>query len=190
MNSTKQQGTKSTNKNHWHLHTQTMNNLKRKLQKHPTYNSTRKNKVQSFSYVRLFVTPWTAPRQASCSLTTPGACLNSCPLSQWCHPTISSSVIPFPSCLQSFPASRSFPKSQSFTSGGQRIGVSASASVLPMNIQDWFPLGWTAWISLQDQRLSSVFNNTAQKHQLFSTQLSRYSDSHIHKWLLESHSLD
>ena len=166
MNSTKQQGTKSTNKNHWHLHTQTMNNLKRKLQKHSTYNSTRKNKVlkfssvQSLSHVRLFATPWTAPRQASCSLTTPGACLNSCPLSQWCHPTISSSVIPFPSCLQSFPASRSFPKSQSFTSGGQRIGVSASASVLPMNIQDWFPLGLTSLISLHSKGLSRVFSNT------------------------------
>ena len=94
----------------------------------------------------------------------------SCPLSQWCHPTISSSVIPFSSCLQSFPASGSF---QLFTSGGQNMGVSASTSVLPMNTQDWFPLGWTGWISLQSKGLSRVFSNTTvQKHQLFGAQLS------------------
>ena len=93
--------------------------------------------------------------------------------SQWCHPTISSSVIPFSSCFQSFPASGSFPMSQFFTSGGQSIGVSASPSVLPMNIQDWFPLGWTGWISLQSKGLSRVFFNiTVQKHQFFSAQLS------------------
>ena len=98
---------------------------------------------------------------------------NLCPLSQWCHPTISSSVIPFSSCPQSFPASGSFPMSQLFASGGQSIGVSASASVLPMNIQDWFPLGWTGWISLQSQGLSRVFSNTTvQKHQFFGIQLS------------------
>ena len=98
---------------------------------------------------------------------------NSCPLSQWCHPTISSSVIPFSSHLQSFPASRSFQMSQFFTSGGQSIGVSASASVLPINIQDWFSLGWTGWISLQSKGLSRVFSSTAiQKHQFFSAQLS------------------
>ena len=90
---------------------------------------------------------------------TPGACWNSCPLSLWCHPTISSSVVPFSSCLQSFPASGSFPVSQFFTSGGQRIGVSASASVLPMNIQNWFPLGLTGWISLLFEGLSRVFSN-------------------------------
>ena len=90
---------------------------------------------------------------------------NSCPLSQWCHPTISSSTIPFSSCLQSFPASGSLPKSQLFTWGGQSIGVSALASVLPMNTQDWSPLGWTAWISLQSKGLSRVFSNTTvQKH--------------------------
>ena len=98
---------------------------------------------------------------------------NSCPLSRWCHPTISSSVVPFFSCLQSFPALGSFQMSQLFTSGGQRIGVSASVSVLPMNIQDWSPLGWTSWISLQCKRLSRVFSSTTvQKHQFFSSQLS------------------
>ena len=120
-----------------------------------------------------------------CPLRTPGVYSNSCPLSQWCHPTISSSVDPF-SCLQSFPASESFQMSQFFTSIGQSIGVSASASVLPMNIQDWFPLGWIGWISLQSKGLSRVFSNTTvQKHQFFGTQLSLWSNSHIHTWLLE-----
>ena len=108
-----------------------------------------------------------------CPLTTPGVYPNSCPSSRWCHPTISSSVIPFSSCPQSFPASESFQMSQFFASGGQSIGVSASASVLPMNIQDWFSLGWTGWISLQCKELSRVFSNTTvQKHQFFGTQLS------------------
>jgi len=103
---------------------------------------------------------------------TPRAYLNSCPLSWWCHPTISSSVISF-SCLQSFPAPGSFSMSQLFTSGDQSIGVSASASVLPVNIQDWFPLGWTGWISLLSKGLSRVFSNTTvQKHQFFGSQLS------------------
>ena len=107
-----------------------------------------------------------------CPSSTPGAYSNSCPSPRWCHPTISSSVIPF-YLLQSFPASGSFPMSWFFTSGGQGIGVSVSASVLLMNIQDWFPLGWTDWISLQSNGLSRVFSNTtAQKHQLFGTQLS------------------
>ena len=108
-----------------------------------------------------------------CPSTTLGAYSNSCPLSRWCHPTIPFSVIPFSSHLQCFPASDSFQISQFFTSGGQSIGVSASASVLPMNIQDWFPLGWTGWISLLSKGLSRVFSNTiVQKHQLFSTQPS------------------
>ena len=108
-----------------------------------------------------------------CPSPTPRACSNSCPLSQWSHPTISSSVISFSSYLQSFPASGSFQMSQFFASGGQIIGVSASASVLPMNIQDWFPLGWTGWISLQSKGLSRVFSNTmVEKHQFFSAQLS------------------
>ena len=104
---------------------------------------------------------------------TPRAYSNSCPSSWWCYPTISSSVIPFSSCLQSFPATGSSPVSQFFASGGQNIGVSVSASVLPMNIQDWSPLGWTGWISLQSKGLSIVFSNTTvQKHQIFSAQLS------------------
>ena len=122
-----------------------------------------------------------------CLSPTPGACSNSCPSSQWCHPTLSSSVVPFSSCLQSFPASGSFPRNQFFTSGGQSIGVSVSASVLPKNIQDWFPLGWTDMISLPCKELSRVFSNTTvQKHQFFSTQLSLYSNSHIHTWPLEN----
>ena len=117
---------------------------------------------------------------------TPGVYSNSCTLSQWYHPTISSSVVPFSSCLQSFPASGSFPVSQFFTSGGKSIGVSASASVLPMNIQDRFPLWWTGWISLQSKGLSRVFsNNTVQKHQFFGAQPSSQSNSHIHTWPLE-----
>ena len=109
-----------------------------------------------------------------CPSPTPRAYSNSlCPLSQSCHPTILSSVIPFSSHLQSFPASGSFQMSQIFVSGGQRIEVSALASILSMNIQDWFPLGWTGWISLQSKELSRVFSNTTvQKHQFFSTQLS------------------
>ena len=118
-----------------------------------------------------------------CSSPTPGVHSNSCPSSQWCHPGISSSVIPFSSCPQSLPASESFPMSQLFTWGGKSIGVSASASVLPMNTQDWFPLGWTGWISLQSKGLSRVFSNTTlQKHQFFGTQPSSQSNSHIHTW--------
>ena len=108
-----------------------------------------------------------------CPSPTPGVYPNSCPLSQWCDPTISSSAIPFSSCLQSFPTSGSFQMSHLFASGGQSTGVSASTSVLPMNIQDWFPLGWTGWISLQSKGLSRVFSNTTvQKHQFFCAQLS------------------
>ena len=117
---------------------------------------------------------------------TPGVHSNSRPSSQGCHPAISSSVIPFSSCPQSLLASESFPMSQVFAWGGQSIGVSASASVLPMNTQDWSPLGWTGWISLQSKGLSRVFSNTTvQKHQFFSAQLSRQSNSHIHTWPLE-----
>ena len=123
--------------------------------------------VQSLSLVQLFVTPWTTAHQASLSITNSHS-LNSCPLSRWCHPTISSSVIPFPSFLQSFSASGSFPVSQLFASGGQSIGASASALVLPMNIQDWFPLGLIGLISLLSKGLSRVFSNaTVQKHQFF-----------------------
>ena len=107
-----------------------------------------------------------------CPSPTPGIYSNSCPLSWWCHPTISSSVIPFSSCPQSFPASGSFQMSQLFTSSGQSIGVSASTSVLPVNTQDWSPLGWTGWIASQSKGLSRVLSNTTvQKHQFFCTQL-------------------
>ena len=121
-----------------------------------------------------------------CPSQTPGAYPNSCPLSQWCHPTISSSVLPFSSHLQSFPASGSFPMSQLFTSGGQSTGVSASTSILPMNTQDWFPLGWTSWISLQFKGLSVLLQHHSskasilQRSALFIVQLS-----HIHTWPLE-----
>ena len=121
-----------------------------------------------------------------CPSPTPRACSNSCPSSQWCNPTISSCVIPFSSCLPSFPESGSFQMSQFFASGGQSMGISTSASVLPMNIQDWLPLGWTGWISLQSKGLSRVFSNTTvQKHQFFSVQLPFWSSSHIHTWVME-----
>ena len=126
-----------------------------------------------------------------CLSPTPGVYSNSCPSSRWCHPAISSSVFPFSSCPQSLPASGSFPMSQLFTWDGQSTGVSASASVLPMNTQDWSSLGWTGWISLQSKGLSRVFSNiTVQKHQFFGAQLSSQSNSHIHTWPLEKHSLD
>ena len=121
-----------------------------------------------------------------CPSPTLGVSSNWWPLSWWCHSTILSSVIPFFSCLQSFPASRSFPMSQLFASGGQSIGASASASVIPMNTQEWPPLGWTGCVSLQSKGLSRVFTNTTvQKHQFFSTQLSLKSNSNIDTWLLE-----
>ena len=117
---------------------------------------------------------------------TPGVHSNSCPSSQWCHPAISSSVVPFSSCPQSLPASESSPMSQIFTWVGQSIRVSALASFLPKNTQDWSPLEWTGWISLQAFGLSRVFSNTTvQKYQFFSAQLSSHSNSHIHTWLLE-----
>ena len=116
-----------------------------------------------------------------CPSPTPGVHPNLCPLSRCCHPTISSSVVPFSSCLQSFPASGSSQMSQLFTSGGQSTGVSASTSVLSMNTQDLSPLGWTGWISFQSKGLSRVFSNTTvQKHQFFITQPSSQSNSHIH----------
>ena len=121
-----------------------------------------------------------------CPSPTPRVYSNSCPSSWWCHPAISSSVVPFSSCPQSLPASGSFPMSQLFTWGGQSIGVSALASVLPMNTQDWSHLVWTGWISLQSKGLSRVFSNTiVQKHQFFGPQLSSQSNSHIHTWPLE-----
>ena len=142
--------------------------------------------VQSLSCVRLFETPWNVACQTSCPSPTLGGYSNPCPLTWWCHPTISSSVSPFSTCPQSFPASGSFQMSQLFASGGQSIGVSAPASILPMNTQDWSPLGWTGWISLQSKGLSRVFSNTTvQKHHFFGTQLSLQSNCHIHTWPLE-----
>ena len=128
------------------------------------------------------------PQQARppCPSPTPGVHPNLCPLSRWCHPTISSSVVPFSSCPQSFPASGSFPMSQLFASGGQSIRVPASTSVLPVNTQDWSPLGWTSWLSVQSKGLSRVFSNTTvQKHQFFGAQLSSQFNTHILTWLLE-----
>ena len=122
----------------------------------------------------------------ACPSLSPRVCSNSYPLSLWCHSTITSSVSPFSSCPQFFPASGSFPMSQLFTSGGQSIGVSVLPSVLSMNIQDWFPLGWTGWISLQSKGLSGVFYSTVVwKHQFFSVQPSLWSNSHIHTWLMD-----
>ena len=139
-----------------------------------TYSS-----VQSLSPVQIYALPHI---KLPCPSPNPGACSNSCPLSRWCHPTISFFVVPFSSCLQYFPASGSFPMSPFFTSGGQNI--EASPSVLPMKIQDWFPLGLTGLISLQSKGLSRVFSNiTVQKHQFFGAQLSIWSISHIHTWL-------
>ena len=121
-----------------------------------------------------------------CPSPTPGVYPHSCVSSRWCHPAISSSVVPFSSCPQSLPASGSFPMSQLFTWGGQSIRVSALASVLSMNTQDWFPLEWTGWMSLQSKGLSGVFSDTTvQKHQFFGAQLSSQSNSHIHTWPLE-----
>ena len=142
--------------------------------------------VQSLSHVGLF--PPHEPQHARppCPSPTPGVHQNPRPLSRWCHPTILSSVVPFSSCPQSFLPSGSFQVSQLFTSGGQSIGVSASTSVLPMNTQDWSPLGWTGWISLQSKGLSRDFSNTTvQKHQFFGAQPSSQSNSHIHTWRLE-----
>ena len=128
------------------------------------------------------------PQQARppCPSPTPRVHPNPYPLSQWCHPAISSSVVPFSFCSQSLPASGSFPMSQLFAWDGQIIGVSASTSILPMNTQDWAPLGCTGWISLQSKGLSRVFSNTTvQQHQVFSALLSSQSNSHTHTWPLE-----
>ena len=140
--------------------------------------------VQLPSCVWLFPKPWTAVRKASLSLTI-WVCPSSCPLNRWCHPTISLSVTLFSFCHHSFPASGSFPMSQLFTSGGWNIRASASASVLPMNIQEWVPLSLTGLISLLSKGLSRVFSSTTvQKHQFFGALPSLLSSSHIHTWLL------
>ena len=135
--------------------------------------------VQLLSHVWLFSAPWIAACQASLSLLSLRGCSNSCPLSQWCHPTFSSSLTPFSSCPQTFSASGSFPMSQLFTSDGQRSEASAPASVLPMNIQGWFPLGLIGLISLLSKGLSRIFSSTTvQKHQFFGTQPSLWSKSY------------
>ena len=139
--------------------------------------------VQSLSCVRLFSTPWIAARQASLSITNSRSSLRSRPSSQWCHPAILSSVVPFSSCPQLLPASESFPMSQLFAWDGQSTGVSALASLPPKKSQGWSPSEWTCWISLQSKGLSRVFSNTTvQKHQFFGAQPSSQSNSHIHTW--------
>ena len=153
-----------------------------------TTSTTLEARSQSFSSVQSLSRVWLCnPMNRS----TPGLPVhhqlpvysNSCPSSRWCHPAISSSVVPFSSCPQSLSASGSFPMRQLFPWGRQSIGVSASASVLPVNTQDWSPLGWTGWISLQSKGLSRVFSSTTvQKHRFFSAQLSSQSNSHIHTW--------
>ena len=147
---------------------------------------TQSSSVQLLSCVQLFATPYELQHtRPPCPSPTPGVHSNSCPSSWWCHPASSSSVVPFSSCPQSLPASGSFPMCQLFPWGGHSIGVSASASVLPKNTQDWSPLEWTGWISLLSKEFSRVFSNTTvQKHQLFSAQLSSQSNSHIHTWPL------
>ena len=153
-----------------------------------THKSTRRSGSVQFSCSVVSDSLWPhASRHARppCPSSTPRVHPDSCPSSQWCHPAISSSVVPFSSCPQSLPASGSFPISQLFAWGGQSTGVSVSASVLPMNTQDCSPLGWTGWISLQSKGFSRVFSNTTvQKHQSFGTQPSLWSSSHIHTWLL------
>ena len=140
--------------------------------------------VQSLSRVRLLATPWIAARQASHPSPTPRVHSDSCPSSQWCHPAISSSVIPSSSYPQPLPASESFPMSQLFTWGGQTTGISALTSFLPKNTHS--PSEWTGWISLQSKGLSRVFSNTTvKKHQFFSAQFSSQSNSHIHTQPLE-----
>ena len=148
--------------------------------------------VQSLSHVRLFATPWIAAHQAALSITNSRSLLKLMSIELAMPSATSSSFVPFSSCLQSLPASGSFPMSQHFARGSQSTGVSASASVLPMNTQNWSPLRWTGWISLKSEGLSRVFSNTTvQKHQFFGAQLSSQSNSHIHvydHW--KNHSLD
>ena len=152
---------------------------------------TKKNSLSSVQFSRSVVSDTLWPHESQhtrppCPSPTPRVHSDLCPSSQWCHLAISSSVVPFSSCPQSLPASESFPMSQLFTWGGQSIGVSALASVLPMNTPDWSPSEWTGWISLQSKGPSRVFSNTTvQKHQFFGTQLSSQSNSHIHTWPLE-----
>ena len=157
----------------------------------PIKEHSTKSRISSVQFSHSVVSDFLWPHglqhaRLPCPSPTPRAWSNSCPSSQWCHPTISSSVIPFSSCIQSFLVSGSFPISQFFTSVDQSIESSASASLLPMNIQDWFPLGLTGSISLQSKRLSRVFSNTTvQNHQFFGAQNALQPNSHIHTRLLE-----
>ena len=158
------------------------------LNHYRVHKSSNLTSVHLLGPLQLFVTPWTATHQDSLSIIiqTPGLYSNSCPSFLWCHPTISSSITCFFSCPQSLPASGSFPMSQFFASGSQSIGASASVTVFPMNIQDWFPLGLTGWISLQTRGFSKVFSSTrVWKHQFFGAQSSLWSSFHIYTWLLE-----
>ena len=151
-----------------------------------TYRGIQFSSLQSLSRVQLFATPWTTAHQASLSITNCWSLPKPMSIESVMPSTISSSVVPFSSCPQSFPASGYFQMSQLFASGGQGIGVSASTWVLPMNTQDWSPLGWTGWISLQSKRLSRVFSiTTVQKHQFLGIRLSSQSNSRIHTWPLE-----
>ena len=156
-------------------------NNKSKYQQHSVSQSV-SSVAQSCPTLRPHESQHTRP---PCPSPTPRVYSNPCPSTRWCHPAIASSVVPFSSCPQSLQASGSFPMSQLSTWGGQSIRVSASASVLPMNTQDWSPSGWTGWLSLQSKGLSRVFSNTTvQKHQFSGSQLSSQSNSHIHKWPL------
>ena len=158
------------------------------LKRVPFYNpqTLSSSSVQSLSRVQLFATPWIAARQASLSITNSWSLLKLMPIESVMPSSHLTSVVPFSSCPQSLPASGSFPMNQLFARGGQSTGVSTLVSVLPMNTQDWSPLGWTGWISFQSKGLSRVFSNTVvQRHQFFGTQLSSQSNSHIHTWPLE-----
>ena len=156
-----------------------------------TCGSQWREEVLSVQFSRSVMSDFLWPHESQharspCPPPTPGVHTDSCALSRWCHPAISSSVVPFSSCSQSLQASGYFPMSQLFTWGGQSTGVSALASFLPKNTQGWSPLEWTGWIFLQSKGLSRVFSNiTVQNHQFFSAQLSSQSNSHIHKWPLE-----
>ena len=157
--------------------------LRQKTHWPPWFSSVQFSRLVMSNSLQSHESQHTSPPRPS---PTPGVHPNSCASSRWCHPAISSSVVPFSFCPQSLPPSGSFPMSQLFAWGGQSIGVSASASALPMNTQDWSPLGWTGWISLQSKGLSRVFSNTTvQKHQFFGAQLSSQSNFHILTWPLE-----
>ena len=165
--------------------------LSHKIGKFPTPNYTLTHQFSSVQFNRSVMSDSLQPHELQhtrppCPSPTPRVHTNSYPSIWWCHPAISSSVVPFSSCLQSLPSSESSPMSQLFAWGGQSTGVSALASFLPKDTQDWSHLGWTGWISLQFKGLSRVFSNTTvQKHQFFGTQLSSQSNSRIHTWLLE-----